>query len=309
VVSAPRVSVIVNCYNGERYLKEALDSIYQQSMTDFEVIFWDNVSTDGSAAIAQRPEYAPRLKYFRASENIPLGGARNLAVEKASGEFIAFLDTDDRWYPHTLSTMLAAANEGIDVVYAGVQNINADGAPLSVLSPPARSGSLLGALLTQFDIYVPALLVRRSALAKSGLVFDPAVTASEEYCLFVQLAAEVGMKSIPDVLADYRIHANALTGKSNDKWADERFYTLDQLLKRHPEVRETHRAELDEAMARGRYYRARQLMVRGDRAGARRELRAAWPAGAIYKALYALAWLPTTAWQAIHQWKTRRHIA
>lgn len=308
-MTAPRVSVIVNCYNGERYLREALDSIYKQSMPDFEVIFWDNKSTDGSAAIAQAPEYAPRLKYFLATENIPLGGARNLAVTKASGEFIAFLDTDDRWYPHTLATMLAAATDGIDVVYAGVQNIDAGGAPLSVLSPPARSGSLLGALLTQFDIYVPALLVRRAALLRSGLVFDPAVTASEEYCLFVQLAAEVGMRSIPDVLADYRIHANALTGKSIDKWADERFYTLDRLIERHPEVRETHRAELTEAMARGRYYRARQLMVRNDRAGARRELRAAWSAGAVYVALYALAVLPTAAWQAVHQWKTRRHIA
>lgn len=305
-MSAPRVSVIVNCYNGDRYLEEALNSIYAQSMADFEVIFWDNGSTDRSAEIAQRAEYAPRMRYFRAVETIPLGGARNLAVEQARGEFIGFLDTDDRWYPHTLATLLAAASGEIDVVYAGVRNIDATGSPLSVLAPPARSGSLLDALLRQFDIYVQALLIRRAALARTGLAFDPAITASEEYCLLMQLAADVQMRSIPDVLADYRIHANALTGKSAAKWADERFYTLARLQQRYPEVITKHPEAFKEAYARGHYYRARQFMSTGERARARAELRVASGAGVTYRALYWLAFAPSAVWNLVHRWKTRR---
>jgi glycosyltransferase involved in cell wall biosynthesis len=304
----PRVSVIVNCYNGERYLKEALDSIYAQSMSDFEVIFWDNKSTDGSAAIARSPAYASRMQYFLADENIPLGGARNLAVSKARGEFIAFLDTDDRWYAHTLAAMLAASRDDIDVVYAGIQNIDADGRALSRHAPPAREGDLLDALLRQFDVWLQCTLLRRSALERTGLSFDPATTTSEEYCLFMQLAAVCRFRSLPDVLADYRIHAGALTGKSVAKWADERFYTLDRLAANHPERLTVHAEAFAEARARGHYYRARHLMTIGERRAARAELRQASAAGMTYRLLYFLAMAPTPAWDLVHGWKTRRNI-
>lgn len=302
---APRVSVIVNCFNGERYLREALDSIAAQTLTDFEVIFWDNGSTDGSADIARA--FGPKLRYFRAAETTPLGAARNLAVAESQAEFIAFLDTDDRWYPHTLATLVAATAGGFDVCYAGVQTVDSSGRPIGTAAPPARSGRLLEPLLTQFDIYVPALLVRRSALAKSGLAFDPRITASEEYCLFVQLAAEVNMRSLPDLLADYRIHDGALTNKSVAKWAEERFYTLDRLLERHPEVASEYPAALREARARGLYYQARYEIATGHPSNARRSLRQAWPAGLMYVALWLLACLPS-AWNQVHTWKSKRAI-
>ena len=60
----PKVSVIMNCFNGERFLREAIDSIYSQTFTDWEIIFWDNASTDKSASIAK--SYDKKLKYFLA---------------------------------------------------------------------------------------------------------------------------------------------------------------------------------------------------------------------------------------------------
>ena len=102
--SQPLVSVIMNCYNGEKYLREAIDSIYAQTYTNWEIIFWDNVSTDSSADIAKT--YDKRLKYFRGKEYIPLGAARKKAIEKSSGEWIGFLDTDDLWFPNKLSMQL-----------------------------------------------------------------------------------------------------------------------------------------------------------------------------------------------------------
>src|SRR3989338_4134513 len=77
----PLVSVIMNCRNGERYLREALDSVYAQSYTNWEIIFWDNASTDGSADIAK--SCGPKLRYFKSEQSFPLGKARNLAIAEA----------------------------------------------------------------------------------------------------------------------------------------------------------------------------------------------------------------------------------
>ena len=84
----PLVSIIMNCYNSARYLREALDSIFQQTFKDYEIIFWDNQSTDDSSKIAR--SYGAPLKYFRGEEFLPLGAARNSAIEKATGKYIAF---------------------------------------------------------------------------------------------------------------------------------------------------------------------------------------------------------------------------
>ena len=84
----PKVSIIMNCLNGEEYLRQALDSVFGQTYDDWEIIFWDNASTDKSAAIAS--SYGERVRYFKSSVTHPLGKARNLAIKEAMGDFIAF---------------------------------------------------------------------------------------------------------------------------------------------------------------------------------------------------------------------------
>ena len=69
-----KVSVIMNCFNGEAYLSQAIDSVFKQSYTDFEIIFFDNASTDSSAEIAKN--YGPKLHYYYSQNLIPLGKAR-----------------------------------------------------------------------------------------------------------------------------------------------------------------------------------------------------------------------------------------
>ena len=97
----PLVSVIMNCYNGEKYLREAIDSVLAQTYTNWEIVFWDNQSTDRSAEIVR--SYAdPRLKYYYAPTHTWLYEARNYAVAKANGELLAFLDVDDWWLPNKL---------------------------------------------------------------------------------------------------------------------------------------------------------------------------------------------------------------
>ena len=76
-----------------KYLEEAIDSIYAQTYSNWVVIFWDNASTDNSATIAN--SYDDRVKYYLAPKTTSLGNARNLALKKAKGKYIAFLDSDD----------------------------------------------------------------------------------------------------------------------------------------------------------------------------------------------------------------------
>ena len=90
-----KVSIILNCRNGAEYLKDTLEAIKQQSFSDYEIIFWDNCSTDNSAQIAKT--FDKRLRYFWGEEMLPLGAARNKAIACAQGDYIAFVDCDDLW--------------------------------------------------------------------------------------------------------------------------------------------------------------------------------------------------------------------
>ena len=92
----PLVSIIVNCFNGELFLKDCISSIINQTYKNWEIIFWDNLSTDKSKEILKSfPD--KRIKYFCTEKFTTLYEARNLAINKSSGDYIAFLDTDDWW--------------------------------------------------------------------------------------------------------------------------------------------------------------------------------------------------------------------
>lgn len=99
--SLPLISIVVNCFNSDKYLEIALDSAISQTYKNWEIIFWDNQSTDNSASIVNSYN-DDRIKYFYAPVHTPLGEARNLAIEKAQGLWIACLDCDDIWHKEKL---------------------------------------------------------------------------------------------------------------------------------------------------------------------------------------------------------------
>ena len=105
MTNKPLVSIIMNCYNGEKYLKHSIKSIINQKYVNWELIFWDNKSTDNSAKILKKFK-DKRIKYFYAKKKTVLYKARNLALKKAKGKFIAFLDVDDLWTKDKLSKQI-----------------------------------------------------------------------------------------------------------------------------------------------------------------------------------------------------------
>ena len=80
------ITVIINCYNGEKYLKESLDSIFTQTFSDWEILFWDNNSSDASSLIINK--YNEKIKYYKHHETVSLGLARNLAVQMTNSKYL-----------------------------------------------------------------------------------------------------------------------------------------------------------------------------------------------------------------------------
>lgn len=103
----PKVSIVVNCFNGEEFLAEALDSIVCQTFTDWELLFWDNHSTDSSSSIFHSYD-DPRFNYFYAPSFTTLAEARFLAINYCKAFWIGFIDCDDIWLPNKLELQVDA---------------------------------------------------------------------------------------------------------------------------------------------------------------------------------------------------------
>ena len=94
----PLISIIINCYNGSKYLNDCLKSVYSQTYVNYEVIFFDNNSNDNSKNIFFKFKQS-KDKYFFSEKLLNLGDARKQAVNLSSGGYVAFIDVDDIWHP------------------------------------------------------------------------------------------------------------------------------------------------------------------------------------------------------------------
>ena len=99
------VSIITPSYNSSKFMEDCINSVLYQTYTNWEIIFWDNASTDRTAEIAQ--SYDNKLRYFRSDETTVLGKARVNASKQVQGDYIAFLDDDDLWLESKLEQQLA----------------------------------------------------------------------------------------------------------------------------------------------------------------------------------------------------------
>ena len=120
MINQPLVSIIMNCFNGEKYLEEAIQSVYNQNYSNFEIIFWDNNSTDNSKNIALG--FDNRVKYYSNDSTTNLGFARNQALKKANGKYISFLDTDDTYAKNKINLQIELMSKReLMMSYGGVR--------------------------------------------------------------------------------------------------------------------------------------------------------------------------------------------
>ncbi len=222
LTKTPLVSVIMNCYNGATYLRAAIESVLAQSYTHWEIIFWDNQSTDNSADIVR--SYAdPRIRYFYAPVHTLLYEARNCAVLKSAGELLAFLDVDDTWLPRKLelqTALFADPEVGFSCGNYWVES-ERKGRRWLAHKRPLPEGRVLDELLKFYFVGLVTLVVRRIAFDSLPYPFDPRYHIIGDLDLVIRLSMVWKVSSVQEPVAVYRLHGNNESTKHRGRHADE----------------------------------------------------------------------------------------
>jgi glycosyltransferase involved in cell wall biosynthesis len=204
----PLVSVIIPVYNGTRYLRAALESVFAQTYRPFEVIVVDDGSVDDSGAIAQS---FPDVRYIHQA-NQGVAAARNHGIDAARGEFFAFLDQDDLWTPEKLKFQMAHLLKDPDLGYTLTQ--------LQFFLEPGETlpawfrKELLSTVHTGWVL--GTLVVRRTAFEKVGNFATGYFAANDSDWFFRAKAAGIPMAVVPELLLLKRIHGANESAKAKE---------------------------------------------------------------------------------------------
>lgn len=268
--SLPIVSVVMNCYNSETYLEEALESIQSQGILNFELIFWDNQSTDRSAEIFKRFK-DDRFKYFYAPRHTSLGEARNLAVSMAQGKWLAFIDCDDIWSVDKLEAQLAATlkeDGNVGLVY-GLFNIKIEDQNNSVQRTsamyyetikvvPHGPKDIFEKLLEENSILFSSVLMLRELFTQVGGI-DPVLRQLEDYDLLLKVSMCTHAICINKLFVTYRIHTTNNSHFQSELSYQEFNYIFDSL----PQTNAVKRAKERNASRLGFIYISNGALVAG----------------------------------------------
>lgn len=300
--SRPLVSVIMNCFNGANYLREAIDSIFAQTYSDWEVVFFDNASTDSSAAVAK--SYGEKLRYFHSEQTISLGAARNAAIGYAHGDLIAFLDTDDRWLPDKLTSQVAVFIESpqVDFVYSNYFVLQASTGKTTLgLLRPQPEGYVFGTFLRHYPVNLQTVMLRSSALHTMNELLDPSLEVSEEYDLFMRLLYVAKARYLKQPTVVYRVHRQMSSVRNIEKYPVENVYILGKLRSLVPDLDKRYPEEIAYLEAKIGYWYAAASMNKGDPWLARKSLKPYRWNSPIFLFLYLATYFPPAVWEILQQ--------
>lgn len=211
----PLVSIIMNCLNGEKYLKEAIESILSQTFNNWEVIFWDNGSIDKSAKIVKSYN-DERIRYFFNTNTTVLGQARVNATNQAKGKYLAFLDCDDTWMEDKLEKQIKVISEGNSALVYGRSEImfsgNVEGKSSFIFmdGKPLPEGMVFEKLVCENFIPFLSAIVDKEKFDECG-GFPNHYKHSTDYWIFLKMAYKYNVSAIQDVCCRYRIHSDNLS--------------------------------------------------------------------------------------------------
>ena len=289
----PLVSVIMNCHNGEKYISEAIDSVLTQIYNNWELVVWDNKSTDNTRDIVN--SYSDhRIKYYCSDEFTALGEARNLAIKKSKGDLIGFLDSDDLWLSDKLKMQVPAFNdEKIGICISDSYFFNETGVIKQIYKkkkPP--TGMVFKELLGRYFISMETAMIRRSSLDKLNEWFDPRFNMIEEYDLFVRIGYQWEVEYIDKVLAMWRLHKDSWTWTRSQYFPIERQDMLKKLENVIPEFNDKYRNEIYLVNRTCDFENARILWADNNNRDARLLLRPYAYSGLKWYVAYTMTYLP-----------------
>ena len=208
MTSKPLVSILMNCYNGEKFLREAIESIQSQTYHNWELIFWDNQSTDQSAEIF-KSYVDSRLKYFYAPKHTLLYEARNFVAEKSSGYFIAFLDVDDLWEKNKLEKQMNVfvTDTNVAMVYSNYYFKNEiKNTKIIQYKKRLPEGKIVDNLLRNHIVGLLTMVINRKFFPEKDRLFDPRLHNIGDFDIAIKISADNKVACVQQPLATYRWH-------------------------------------------------------------------------------------------------------
>lgn len=210
----PAISVIMPCYNSEKYLGEAVDCVLNQTYPHTELIVIDDGSTDRSLEILA--SYGDKVKVLTQEHQGPFP-ARNLGLAHATGTFVAFLDSDDWWTPEALEKLhQAIEKEDADIAYCGWQNVGEIRQGEPYVPPPYEQEDIVQHFIRSCPWPIHGALVRRALINRIGGFSTHRFSAMDYDFWLRSLAESRGFVRVPEVLAFYRWHGDGQI--SSMKW-------------------------------------------------------------------------------------------
>jgi glycosyltransferase involved in cell wall biosynthesis len=207
----PKVSVVIPAYNSENLIAETIESVFNQTYQNYEIIAVDDGSTDGTLNVLRR--YTPRVKVLTKQNGGP-ASARNLAIQNSSGEYIAFLDNDDLWVEGKLEEQVAFLDSHTDIglLFSEALMFSQENGERRILRKIGYTVDPTFYLLL-FGNFIPSctVVIRRACVDKVGLL-NESLIGTDDYEYWMRIARAFPMAAIPKPLAYYRIHEGNYLG-------------------------------------------------------------------------------------------------
>lgn len=267
-----RVSVILPTRNRRELLAAALASALARIGSEDEIVVVDDGSTDGTAEDFRSPP--PRVRFLPANGR-GASAARNTGIAATSGEYLAFLDSDDEWLPGGLDEQIAAlaADEGLGLSHARAAPIDANGRRHPVPIHGRLEGDVVRSLLSRNPVTTSTVVVPRRVLREVG-VFDEALARSMDRDLWTRIAERYRFHDLDRIVCRYRFHERQQI--RNRRGMDEaRCRIYEKAIERYGDARPELRRTAERLLARRRLRLARLCRREGDAAAATGHLRAA----------------------------------
>ena len=208
----PLVSIIMNCFNGEKYLLQSINSVLEQKYKNWELIFWDNKSTDNSKKIFQSTN-DQRFKYFYSEEHTSLYKARNLAIEKANGTYLSFLDTDDYWLPNKLEDQVNLINKkNPGVIYGNLWVYSDQKNKRKIFfKKKLYEGDIFKKLIEDYSVAITTVMIKKSLFLKIDKKFDERFNHIGDFDLILRLSKITSFAALQHPTVVYRAHGSNLS--------------------------------------------------------------------------------------------------
>lgn len=210
-----KASVIIPVYNGKKFIAQTIQSALDQTLQGHEVIVVNDGSTDNSEK--EILKFRDRVVYIK-QENKGVSAARNIGIQRAKSEYIAFLDQDDIFMPNKLKKLASFLDQhpGYGMVYSQISRIDGDGNLLAAKKIPTHSGDIFPQLFMKCYIAPSMAMCRKQMLLDAGLFQERFSSEGEDYDIFLRLARAAPVGVVQEELVMYRVHMENVSKKGQD---------------------------------------------------------------------------------------------